>query len=372
MYCQVKRIHFFYFLVAFVVCLLFTTNTLLPSNIYGIKLFNSTLNSSSYFYNKFFKNFIVTKVTEKYVNVDLIKNTKKIVSINGPTAGGYGNQLYSMLSSLTVAKLTDGKFICLWPNINEYIEEPFESSFKNNNFDINKLANKTDIHVLGLTDGWTIKKNIKAIIKTKFPTEYSFFYYADIQAHFFELCTNPIYYERLLGHKLVTAKTINEAKQVLADKNSSSDELHDKLFQIGFEVGGNLLRRHWIPKKYILDKINELYSKHFKNNFVIGMQIRTHYLNTNKDVRVFVDCAFDIENNYLKANNGSGLTKLIKWYLSSDSDQVIESLAKSYPNKTIFGEGMIAHVVSNKKGYFRTIIDNELLSMTNELIITGK
>ena len=102
------------------------------------------------------------------------------------------------------------------------------------------------------------------------------------------------------------------------------------------------------------------------------MQIRTHYLDINKDVKVFVDCALNIENNYLKANNSSRVVKIVKWYLSSDSDHIIESLNKSYPDKIIFGEGMIAHVVSNKKGYFRTIIDNELLSKTNELIITGK
>ncbi len=50
------------------------------------------------------------------------------VSINGYTCCGYANRLYSMLSSLTIALLTDSAFIVRWNHIKLYIREPFNSN----------------------------------------------------------------------------------------------------------------------------------------------------------------------------------------------------------------------------------------------------
>ncbi len=134
-------------------------------------------------------------------------------------------------------------------------------------------------------------------------------------------------------------------------------------------MGGNLLNRHWLPKKFLLDKINKIYETKFRSHFVIGIQFRTYYLNVKKDVDVFLKCALQIEENYMKNNQNK--TMPVKWYISSDSNQLIKDLLKNYEQKIILGEGLIAHIASDKHGYDRAILDIELLSKTNELIITG-
>jgi hypothetical protein len=47
------------------------------------------------------------------------------VSINGLANCGYANKLYSMLSSLVIALLTDSAFIVRWNHISLFIDEPF-------------------------------------------------------------------------------------------------------------------------------------------------------------------------------------------------------------------------------------------------------
>ncbi len=46
-------------------------------------------------------------------------------------------------------------------------------------------------------------------------------------------------------------------------------------------------------------------------------------------------------------------------------------ITKKYPDKVIHGIGNIGHVLYNSNSYFRTILDNELLSACNEIIFTG-
>ena len=298
------------------------------------------------------------------------QNLKIPLSINGNANGGYANKIYSMLSSLTIAILTNSEFKCLWTDIDKYIENPFNSSFTDaKSFNIKSIASKSKVFIPKTISAWAVKKNIKKIIKTKLPNEYSYFYYDSVNPFIFELCTNPIYYETLLLKNLVTSKTINEARAAIKKTNSTSEELHDKLFRIGFEVGGNLLNKYWLPRKYLIDKINNLYKKNFKTNYVIGIQFRTIYLDIKKDIDIFIKCALDVEKIYFKLNKNN--SKPIKWYLSSDSDKLIQKYTKLYTNKIITGEGIISHILKNKNGYDRAIIDMELLSRTDELIVTG-
>ncbi len=57
--------------------------------------------------------------------------------------------------------------------------------------------------------------------------------------------------------------------------------------------------------------------------------------------------------------------------MASDSEKLVKYLKNKYSNKIIVSEGLIAHVIYQKDGYLRAIIDNELLSKTDELITTG-
>jgi hypothetical protein len=138
----------------------------------------------------------------------------KKLSINGPTVAGYGNKIYSMLSALTIAMITDSEFISLWPNIGEFIEEPFPNSFiAAKTIDIKKLEKTNSIYKPATKNAWHIKKDMAKIVNTTIPNNYSVYYYASIPAFFFELCTNKVYYKKLLTKNLTSSKTIEEAEK---------------------------------------------------------------------------------------------------------------------------------------------------------------
>ncbi len=79
------------------------------------------------------------------------------------------------------------------------------------------------------------------------------------------------------------------------------------------------------------------------------------------DLKIFIQCAEQIEAQ--QAN--------VKWFISSDSDMVIQEMRKKFGRKIISAKGRIAHVSSNKNGYERVLIDLDLLSKCNEIIMTG-
>ena len=60
----------------------------------------------------------------------------------------------------------------------------------------------------------------------------------------------------------------------------------------------------------------------------------------------------------------------VKWYVSTDKSQLISYLEKKYVNKTITGSGDIMHIMGGA-GYERALLDNEMLSLCDELIVTG-
>jgi hypothetical protein len=138
---------------------------------------------------------------------------------------------------------------------------------------------------------------------------------------------------------------------------------------IGFEVGANLLNKMIIPKPRIQDIIKDFVRREFLNNFVIGMQLRTYYLDVEKDSLRFINCAFQIENEYLRAYKNNA--KPVKWYISSDSEELLKKLVELYPEKTLAGNGSIIHVAASSQGYDRTLIDFDLLSKCDEMIHTG-
>ena len=93
-----------------------------------------------------------------------------------------------------------------------------------------------------------------------------------------------------------------------SNKQLQSPEIYEGLSQIGFEVGGNLLNKYWIPNYKFNDDF-EKYNSIFKENYVVGLQIRTEFLNSD-DIEIFTKCAFGIEKNYLNKNTNH---KSVKW-----------------------------------------------------------
>jgi hypothetical protein len=306
----------------------------------------------------------------KLIHKNIIQNkTKEVkVSINGPTPDGYANKLYSMLSSMVIAILTDSALIIRWPDIDTYIQEPLYKSFSKE-FDLseqnelNANYKQDEVYSPQPKFGWIIEKNMSILIRTKLPSNKNRFSYKIIKAYFYELCSNPIYYKKLTYYNLVDLKTIGKA---LDSFNSNSNkEMSNEILKIGFEVGGNLLNKLWIPNQKLLNKINYYYKNHFENNYVIGIQFRSYYLKPEEDFNVFIDCALELEKHATKA-------KAIKWFVTSDSNEIIQQiLASNYKEKLITTNETIGHIEKGKNFYERTILDNELLSKCDEIIITG-
>ena len=135
------------------------------------------------------------------------------MSINGYSPGGYANKLYSVISSLVVALLTDSAVIIRWEYINELIEEPVDSAFAtfDSENDFNACYMNETIKWITARQSWEKNKTLNTFIDTYIPTKRRRFLYKSYDPYFFEICSNPIYYEKLKYYQLVSAETINNA-----------------------------------------------------------------------------------------------------------------------------------------------------------------
>ncbi len=129
-----------------------------------------------------------------------------------------------------------------------------------------------------------------------------------------------------------------------------------------------------MPNELLRKQIDDYVNKYFKNNFVIGLQLRYGdgnpnqiYLNKTEDTMKFINCALEIE----RVNKNTNKFKSFKWFIASDTPQNLESYLKKYSNKTFTTNGTLSHVAYNANGYAKAIMDVELLSRCNELVVTG-
>ena len=183
--------------------------------------------------------------------------------------------------------------------------------------------------------------NIDKIIQTKLNQNYTRFLHRFFYPTFFEICSNPDYYEKLYNYGLVSFETKEKAYQVTKNMSSYSDK--DKkhfIFKVPYEVGGSLLNKMWIPNEFMMDKINYYLNNVFKDNFVIGIQIRYEFIDQRRrnDLDLFIKCAQDIEANTISFNY-----KSIKWFVSTDTPLVLDRLIQEFPNKIITSDGKIGH-----------------------------
>jgi hypothetical protein len=65
------------------------------------------------------------------------------------------------------------------------------------------------------------------------------------------------------------------------------------------------------------------------------------------------------------------VNKSVKWFVTSDEEDKLSRLIANYSGKIFTSNGTIAHFVSSTKGYLRTLLDIELMSRADEIIITG-
>jgi hypothetical protein len=90
---------------------------------------------------------------------------------------------------------------------------------------------------------------------------------------------------------------------------------------------------------------------------------RYHYADW-VDTDTFIQCALSIEKSVFR--------KSVRWFITSDNEGFLNRLKSNYSSpKTIFTKGRIVHVARSSAGYYRTLLDLELLSKCDEVIITG-
>jgi hypothetical protein len=267
--------------------------SLFKSNVKLLNLSNDSNNKSSSFIQSISNNY--DKLTEYYeihkriskMNVSLRK-----ISFNECGQAGYGNRLYSVISSFLIALLTNSSLVVRWKEIETYVDLPI-LVFDNNitrDEGLSKGEFEKRFYHANPAQSWSRTKNIQALMKTNLPETPLRYLYKEIGPYFMEICSNPIYFSKFSYYNLVNSITINSAFEVISNTKSTHVEKQEKIFKIGFEVGGNLLNRFWRPINSIMNDVKRLFEKYFRNNFIIGIQMRFHYLNKN-DANKFVDCA---------------------------------------------------------------------------------
>jgi hypothetical protein len=270
-----------------------------------------------------------------------------------------------------MALVTNSALIVNWTDINMYIQEPMHSCFITNGSIQNELSyayrkEETWKFPSRTTNSFSAKKNLANFWKYK-PEKVNNKHrlvFDDISPGFYDLACNIQFYPVFRDYGLVSDDTLGKAFAIMnSSKIVTSSETLNTVYRVGFELAYNILRVFWKPTPLITDQVDLVFEKHFRDNYVIGMQLRYEYLDCF-DTLAFVKCAYQIEAKVKT-------TKPFKWFISSDNSNSIEKIRRLYPEKVITASGKITHVHHDTSGFARALIDVELLAKTDELIITG-
>ena len=219
-----------------------------------------------------------------------------------------------------IAVLTNSAVVIRWPQIANYIEEPLDSAFASFAADseFNSDYQRDKLYVTSAQQSWLKSKSLSKLVRTFVPLTKRRIYDDKQSAYFFEICSNPLYYAKLQKYGLVSKRTVDNAIVKLYDDNAckscSDDDKLNSVLEVGYEVGGNLLNRLWIPKKPLHDRIEYYFNSEFKSYFVIGIQLRYHYLDDNKDTPKFIECAESIEKNVIALIGQTNFAKSYKGF----------------------------------------------------------
>ena len=117
------------------------------------------------------------------------------ISVNHYCNAGYANRLYSMLTSLVIALLTDSAYLVRWRYIDLHINEPFFKTFH----DFENSSNELDIdfkreNVFKPVSkfAWSLKRNMDELVNTYIPTNFSRYSYSSNEAYFFEILIQTV------------------------------------------------------------------------------------------------------------------------------------------------------------------------------------
>ena len=270
-----------------------------------------------------------------------------------------------------MALYTNSALIISWKDIDKYIEEPFYKCFISNSSIDNELSylyrkNETENMPYMTSLSFKTNKLLKNFWRFRPNENKTRYVFAGIGPVFFDFACDLRFFETFIAYDLVSQETINKAlpfleKQTEITTNATS---LDVVYKVGFELGYNILNKFWRPNLMLRSLVEYYIKKYFSDYYVIGMQLRYEYLKW-EDTNAFFECTKEIEK---RIEN-----KTVKWYLSSDNGENLKKISDLYPNKAFHAEESlkITHVDRDSNGYLRALLDIELLSRTNELIITG-
>jgi hypothetical protein len=290
-----------------------------------------------------------------------IRNTSKLVIMEQERDAGYGNRVYAFLNSFLLAFLTNGRLVINWENMHNYIQVNWTSVVFNvyQNEAYGKNKSKVYIFPDRTANSWVPKKEA-ATFYQDLPDSFDVYRVVSSSPVFFELLSNSKYFDLMVSSGLVSQRAVNNAKKLTS--SSKNEEKVEALYQIGFEFSYFVLSEVWRPNKALQDEIDLIVRKQFTGFYMIGIQLRILYLKKDSDVNKLLECARNIESK-------KKTTQKTKWFISTDDEAYLAKLKLKYPGKIVTAQGEIAHT-NSKKGYERTVIDNELLSKCDELIIT--
>ena len=287
---------------------------------------------------------------------------------------GYANFVYSFISTIFIGMLTERAVILNnWPQINDFIAEPLYKTYDRFNDAQDhpmryKIEETTEYPDASLVI-YHVKKNYTDLITMQVENENVTRYRIPWGSPYvFLIGSNPAYYEKLYKFGLVERQTLDNAlEKIQGGDKYTSDEKSEAVLRIGFQVGQELLRLFWQPTAYIARLVEENYNANFKGHYVIGLQIRTEFLMLDKELKgllPFFECALMIERSI-------DAGRKIRWFVSTDAHWIKEDYAHKYGRNKVFGTDMSNVNMTLNYDDQRIVIDNELLSKCDEIVMTG-
>lgn len=174
------------------------------------------------------------------------------------------------------------------------------------------------------------------------------------------MASNLRYARKLVDYGFVKAETVQVAFQVLHDQKSTQNQKIDKLFNIGFEFAGYVLNNYWHLKAYLAKKVDNFVKNKCSKYYIIGIQIRKQYVSV-KQINLFSECALKIESEIRPLIKN----QIVKWFISTDSTEILKELTRQFPDRLILNEGKIGHISFEPDSYERALMDLEMLSRCN-------
>ena len=145
----------------------------------------------------------------------------------GSPTGGYGNRLYSALSSMLIALLLDSQLSIRWTNIHAFIETPLVDLFDmrvNEREGISFFEYRFESFYFRGLQPYEPNKNIERLMRTHVPYSYLRYFIDYADPLFMEICTNSKYYRKILFYDLARKQTIDAALNITT-LDSSQDRL---------------------------------------------------------------------------------------------------------------------------------------------------